>query len=57
MKCLNCASDNPGHAKFCVECGSTLAARCASCNAELPPGAKFCAECGTKAGVTPPPLR
>src|SRR5690349_2525762 len=36
----------PG-AKFCNECGATLAAGCPNCGAINKPGAKFCNECGT----------
>ena len=41
----------PG-AKFCVECGTSLALRCAACGTAYLGGQKFCAECG--APVTEP---
>jgi class 3 adenylate cyclase/tetratricopeptide (TPR) repeat protein len=37
-------------AKFCVECGTALAAGCPACGTVNPPGAKFCAECATPLG-------
>jgi class 3 adenylate cyclase/tetratricopeptide (TPR) repeat protein/ribosomal protein L40E len=46
--CPNCGGDNPERAKFCLECGTSLAAPgCPNCGAENPPHAKFCLECGT----------
>src|SRR5438128_4077605 len=47
MICANCGSDNTPGAKFCNECGATLAAGCPNCGAINKPGAKFCNECGT----------
>ncbi len=52
MVCPSCGTTNQGGAKFCIECGTGLAARCPSCGAANTPGARFCAECGTRlAGV------
>jgi class 3 adenylate cyclase/tetratricopeptide (TPR) repeat protein len=45
--CANCGSENAPGAKFCNECGATLAAGCPSCGAINKPGARFCNECGT----------
>jgi class 3 adenylate cyclase len=45
--CPTCATDNQPGAKFCVECGTPLAASCPTCGTVNPPGAKFCAECAT----------
>ena len=47
MTCASCGSAAPEAAKFCPECGATLAAACTTCGTGLVPGAKFCAECGT----------
>ena len=47
MHCPSCHAECKPGAKFCAECGATLALRCASCGAECKPDAKFCAECGT----------
>lgn len=46
MKCPNCKTENPAQAKFCINCGTGLAARCANCQSELPASARFCANCG-----------
>ena len=54
MRCLQCRHENPGDAKFCLECGRRLALMCASCATELPAGAKFCKECGTPVGTSAP---
>jgi uncharacterized membrane protein YvbJ len=48
MNCTACGNENPERAKFCLECGTPLAARCANCGTELPAGAKFCLECGAE---------
>jgi class 3 adenylate cyclase/tetratricopeptide (TPR) repeat protein len=45
--CPTCATDNRAGAKFCVECGTPLAAGCPTCGTVNPPGAKFCSECAT----------
>jgi class 3 adenylate cyclase/tetratricopeptide (TPR) repeat protein len=47
QRCTSCGVENPERAKFCLECGSPLAARCPQCGIENPPKAKFCLECGT----------
>jgi ribosomal protein L40E len=53
MKCLRCQHENPPQAKFCLECGTSLALKCAACGTELPAGAKFCLECGQSVGAQP----
>jgi class 3 adenylate cyclase/tetratricopeptide (TPR) repeat protein len=45
--CPNCSSENDAGAKFCNDCGASLAAGCPNCGAINKPGAKFCNECGT----------
>jgi class 3 adenylate cyclase/tetratricopeptide (TPR) repeat protein len=45
--CANCGSENAPGAKFCNECGATMAAGCPNCGAINKPGARFCNECGT----------
>jgi class 3 adenylate cyclase/tetratricopeptide (TPR) repeat protein len=45
--CANCGGENAPGAKFCNECGATLAAGCPNCGAINKPGARFCNECGT----------
>lgn len=46
MNCPNCATQNPEEARFCFNCGTTLALVCGNCGTELPAGAKFCFNCG-----------
>jgi class 3 adenylate cyclase/tetratricopeptide (TPR) repeat protein len=58
VQCPLCRGENPDHAKFCLECGTSLALICASCGTDLPPGAKFCLECGhrlARPGAAPAP--
>ncbi len=45
MQCAQCHSENPDHAKFCLECAAPFRLRCPSCGTDLPPTAKFCLEC------------
>ncbi|MBF8291027.1 MAG: guanylate cyclase [Chloroflexi bacterium] len=47
MICPNCATENRPEAKFCMECGTAMAAGCPNCGTTNPPGAKFCSECAT----------
>jgi Adenylate cyclase, family 3 (some proteins contain HAMP domain) len=51
VTCASCGSENTPGAKFCNECGATLAAGCPTCGAINKPGAKFCNECGTTLGA------
>ena len=50
-RCPQCRHENPGDAKFCLECGRRLALACGACGTELPAGAKFCKECGQAVGA------
>ena len=50
MNCPSCQAVSPSGAKFCMSCGSALAASCPQCNTELPPDAQFCFSCGHKMG-------
>ncbi len=45
--CPICAASNPGDARFCISCGTSLVPACRRCGAELPEGARFCPACGT----------
>ena len=47
MKCPKCQTFNRAHAKFCEECGASLARACANCGHQLFPSAKFCPECAS----------
>ena len=48
MKCPKCGYENPGEAKFCRDCGTSLEQdiNCPKCNSSHPPGSKFCINCG-----------
>jgi class 3 adenylate cyclase len=46
MTCPACgAAASPG-ARFCAQCGTTLAGACPQCGAAAAPTASFCADCG-----------
>jgi class 3 adenylate cyclase/tetratricopeptide (TPR) repeat protein len=45
--CASCGAQNDAGRKFCLECGTRLAATCPSCASPNPPAAKFCGECGS----------
>ena len=47
MTCAHCGHDG-GNAKFCPECGQSLARSCVQCRAPLAPDVKFCSECGAR---------
>jgi class 3 adenylate cyclase len=49
MHCPRCQYKNSPSAKFCEECGASLARVCGSCGAQLSATAKFCPECGKHA--------
>lgn len=47
IRCSSCGVQVSSGAKFCPQCGATLApGSCAACGAALAAGAKFCAQCG-----------
>ena len=48
MKCPECQFENPGGAKFCVECGNKIEIICPNCSSVNHPSFKFCSECGKK---------
>ena len=47
-KCPACGKPYKEGARFCADCGKTLAAVCPECGATLDQGAKFCQVCGEK---------
>ncbi len=49
MKCPRCQAENSAGAKFCEDCGASLATPCRACGAELTAGKKFCGSCGAPA--------
>jgi membrane protease subunit (stomatin/prohibitin family) len=56
VPCPSCGTGNIQGAKFCANCGSSMApptAACPSCGAANTMTAKFCADCGTS--MAPPP--
>ena len=45
--CPKCGSANANDARFCRQCGASLAAaECSGCGAELAADARFCGQCG-----------
>lgn len=47
VHCANCGFNNAAGARFCEQCGATLARVCARCGEDLSPTARFCSACGT----------
>src|SRR6476469_2638589 len=57
MTCPNCAHENPAQAKFCLNCGTSLAPatqKCSNCGTDLPAGARFCMSCGQAVSASTP---
>ncbi len=46
MICPACERENRAGARFCRECGASLADRCPDCGAAVEPGQRFCDGCG-----------
>jgi class 3 adenylate cyclase/tetratricopeptide (TPR) repeat protein len=46
VRCQRCDTENPRHARFCSECGSSIQRECPRCGMLSPGGTKFCPECG-----------
>ena len=53
VSCPSCGTEAAEGAKFCANCGSSLARACPNCGAEAAPGAKFCANCGESLAPKP----
>ncbi|MGN6797021.1 MAG: adenylate/guanylate cyclase domain-containing protein, partial [Gaiellaceae bacterium] len=49
--CSACGHSNADGAKFCAQCGSSLALACPACGSPYASGDKFCSECGTALGT------
>ncbi|MCP2086103.1 UNVERIFIED_ORG: ribosomal protein L40E [Paraburkholderia sediminicola] len=50
VTCSGCRAVNTTSARFCQQCGASLAsAACKECQALLPAGARFCQQCGAAA--------
>jgi DNA-binding SARP family transcriptional activator/class 3 adenylate cyclase len=45
-RCPQCGTADPGSARFCGSCGSSLWRSCASCGSDNPASHHFCAGCG-----------
>ena len=55
VTCRACGASQVDGARFCHDCGSSLAApQCGSCSQPLVAGAKFCSSCGSSQPVAPP---
>ena len=49
--CVECSTENPEKAKFCISCGFGFEMAdniCSKCKATNPSNAKFCLECGNQ---------
>jgi class 3 adenylate cyclase len=58
ITCAACSTENPGGARFCMNCGNALPRACPNCGTENPQEARFCMSCGTQLGEAaagPPP--
>src|SRR5262245_50640012 len=53
MTCIQCRAENRDGARFCRECGTTLAVVCPSCGTKAEAGSKFCDSCGTSLTAAP----
>lgn len=55
LVCARCGPRPEADARFCSNCGASLAAAgggsCGTCQAPLAPGARFCGECGARAAA------
>jgi len=47
VNCGSCGTPNEAGRKFCLQCGTRLAAGCPVCGTQNTPGALFCGECGS----------
>jgi adenylate cyclase len=54
MTCPSCGTLNRPEARFCLNCGSTLARTCPNGH-PVPAEARFCDECGAQVAGSPPP--
>ena len=46
MICKRCRTENPTEARYCRNCGASLALYCTNCQANLAADARFCMYCG-----------
>lgn len=59
VECSNCGAGNRPQAKFCGNCGTSIAAEvtCPQCGARNPATLRFCDECGTQLGIQSVPVQ
>jgi class 3 adenylate cyclase/tetratricopeptide (TPR) repeat protein len=57
MICPNCGTQNPDHAKFCMNCGHEMVQTCSNCKTKNPLQAKFCTNCGNAFAPLPPDVQ
>lgn len=59
VECSKCGAGNRPQAKFCGECGGSLAVEiaCPQCGARKPGSQRFCDECGTELGARSGPAQ
>jgi hypothetical protein len=50
VRCAGCGSRNDARARFCDDCGQSLARSCAHCQTANAADDRFCAGCGTALG-------
>jgi class 3 adenylate cyclase/tetratricopeptide (TPR) repeat protein len=55
VECGTCGFENPGDARFCSRCGTSLARSCPACGHDAAPAARFCSFCGTDLDTEAPP--
>lgn len=56
MRCPNCSTMNSPGARFCQNCGATLAGLCRECSASNRPEARFCQNCGAPLALAKPAI-
>lgn len=50
VSCRSCGAENGERARFCVSCGTSLAAACSACGEPARPAQRFCGNCGASLG-------
>ena len=55
VACPTCGHANPGSARFCAQCGSSLVRTCPVCEHSVEPDARFCSNCGSALADQPGP--
>ncbi len=51
--CASCGHANPADARFCAQCGGSLALACPDCGRAHAPGDRFCVQCGASLAAAP----